>query len=80
MEMPTDLTGIMLVHDSHPAGSLTDNRRKVFRECYPSSDVTTVFKKSPNKTTIDVEFMAVLPEGQTSPAKFMKPAALNVAV
>lgn len=80
MELPTDLTGIMLVHDSHPSTSLTENRRKVFRECYPSSDVSVAFKKSPNKTTVDVEFMAVLPENQTSPAIFLKPAGVSVAV
>jgi hypothetical protein len=80
LEIDTALTGIMLVHESNAAGSLTTNRRKIFRECYPSGDLTTGFKKSPGKTLLDVEFSAVLPDGETSPVKFYKPAGTNAAL
>lgn len=79
LEMPTDLTGIMLVHDSHE-GTLTTNRRKVLRECYPTGSVSSPFKKAPNKTVINVEFEAVLPSGQTSPIILLKPTGTSVVL
>lgn len=79
LELSTTLTGVMLVHDSH-YGTLTTNRRKVFREVYPIGDLSTMMKKSPNKTTFDVELAAVLPDGQTSPIKFLKPAGTSVVI
>lgn len=80
VEPSTTLTGIMLVHDSNASGDLATNRRIVMREVYPVGDLTIPLKKAPNKTTLDVEFQAVLPSGQTSPVAFLKPAGTSVAV
>lgn len=80
LEIDTALTGIMLVHDSNASSSLTTNRRKLFRECYPTGDLVTGFKKAPAKTLLDTEFTAVLPDGQTSPIKFLKPAGTAAAL
>lgn len=80
IELSETLTGIMLIHDSNPSGSLTTNRRKIFRECYPIGDLSSGFKKGNNKTTLDVEFEAVLPSGQTSPIKFHKPTGTPAAL
>lgn len=80
LDIPATLTGIMLVHDSEESPTSATNRRILFRECYPTGAVSMPFKKSPNKTTIDVEWMAVLPSGQTSPITFLKPSATSVVV
>jgi len=80
LELAESLTGIMLIHDSNKSTALTTNRRKIFREVYPVGDLASAFKKAPNKTTLDVEFEAVLPDGQTSPIKFYKPAGTSAAL
>lgn len=80
LEIPVGLTGIMLVHDSEESPTSATNRRIVFREVYPAGSVAINFKKSPDKTLIDVTWDCVLPSGQTSPLIFLKLAGTSVVV
>lgn len=65
---PDAIVGVMLVWDSMDTPDAT-NRRWVFREVYPSGNISISRKKAPAKATMPVTFVAVQPSGQTSPVK-----------
>lgn len=80
LQIPTSLTGIMLIHDSEESPISATNRRILFREVYPTGAIAINFKKSPDKTLLDVTWDCVLPSSQTSPILFLKPSTTSVAV